>query len=116
VQDRGTIGRPGAVDDEMCAVSLRGQPVEQVVMLPDGRRVLVRVAVAADGYLPRRELHTVTLELLVEDRVEATVNTLLEPTHVKEARKLADQVATGLQSGELQPTVAAIEPLADSIP
>jgi hypothetical protein len=43
------------------------------------------------------------------------VNTLLEPTHVKEARKLADQVATGLQSGELQPTVSAIEPLADSI-
>jgi hypothetical protein len=77
--------------------------------------VIVRVALARDGYLPRRELHTVALELLVEGRVEATVNTVLEPGHVKEARKLADEVATRLESGELQPTASAIEPLADSI-
>jgi hypothetical protein len=96
-------------------VSLRGQPVEQEATLPDGQRVLVRVAVATDAYLPRGELHTVTLELLVEDRVEASVNTVLEPTHVKEAHKLADRVVTGLQSGELQPTVSAVEALADSI-
>jgi hypothetical protein len=96
-------------------VSLRGRPVEQRATLPDGRRIVVRIAVAADAYLPRRELHTVTLELLAEDRVEATVNTVLTPAQVREARKLADQVATRLQSGELQPTASAIEPLADSI-
>lgn len=96
-------------------VSLRGQPVEQEATLPDGRHVVVRVALAADAYLPRRELHTVALELLVEDRVEATVNTVLEPTHVREARRLANEVATGLQTGELKPTASAIEPLADSI-
>jgi predicted RNA-binding protein associated with RNAse of E/G family len=78
--------------------------------------MVVRIAVAADAYLPRRELHTVTLELLAEDRVEATVNTVLTPAQVTEARKLADQVASRLQSGELQPTASAIEPLADSIP
>jgi hypothetical protein len=97
-------------------VSLRGRPVERETSLPDGRRVVVRIAVAADAYIPRRERHTVTLELLAEDRVEATVNTVLTPTQVGEARKLADEVATKLQSGELQPTASAIEPLADSIP
>jgi hypothetical protein len=96
-------------------VSLRGRPVEQEATLPNGRRVVVRVAVAIDAYLPRRERHTVTLELLTEDRVEATVNTVLAPTQVGEARKLVEAVARKLQSGELQPTAAAIEPLADSI-
>lgn len=96
-------------------MSLRGRPVEREVKLPSGRNVVVRVAVAVDSYLPRRERHTVTLELLDEDRVEATVNTVLAPNQVGEARKLADEVATKLQSGELQPTASAIEPFADSI-
>ena len=96
-------------------MSLRGRPVEQEATLPNGRRVVVRVAVAVDSYIPRRERHTVTLELLTEDRVEATVNTVLAPNQVGEARKLVEAVARKLQSGELQPTAAAIEPLADSI-
>jgi hypothetical protein len=97
-------------------VSLRGRPVEREATLPNGRRVVIRIAVAVDPYIPRRERHTVTLELLTEDLVEATVNTVLAPNQVDEARKLADVVATKLQSGELQPTASAIEPLADSIP
>lgn len=96
-------------------MSLRGRPVEREAILPGGRRIVVRVAVAIDSYIPRRERHTVTLELLVEDRVEATVNTVLAPSQVAEARKLADAVATKLQSGELQPTASGIEALADSI-
>lgn len=96
-------------------MSLRGRPVEREAILPNGRLVVVRVAVAVDAYIPRRERHTVTLELLTEDRVEATVNTVLAPNQVGEARKLAEEVATRLQSGELQPTASAIEPLADSI-
>jgi hypothetical protein len=97
-------------------VSLRGRPIESETTLPDGRSLLVRVAVSADPYIPRRERATVTLELLADGRVEATVNTLLTPAQVNEARKLADEVANRLQSGELQPTASAIEPLADSIP
>lgn len=97
-------------------MTLRARPVEREVTLPNGRLVVVRVAVAVDAYIPRRERHTVTLELLTEDRVEATVNTVLAPNQVGEARKLAEEVATKLQSGELQPTASAIEPLADSIP
>jgi hypothetical protein len=96
-------------------MSLRGRPVEQEATLPNGRRVVVRVAVAVDSYIPRRERHTVTLELLTGDRVEATVNTVLAPNQVGEAHKLVEAVATKLQSGELQPTAAAIEPFADSL-
>jgi hypothetical protein len=97
-------------------VSLRGRPIEREATLPDGRGLLIRVAVAADPYIPRRERSTVTLELVADGRVAATVNTLLAPAQVREARKLADEVATKLQSGELQPTASAIEPFADSIP
>ena len=96
-------------------MSLRGKPVEREVTLPDGRNLLVRVAVATDPYVRRRELRTVALELVADGRVEATVNTLLTPTQVGEARKLAGEVAGKLASGELEPTAAAIEPLADSI-
>jgi hypothetical protein len=96
-------------------VSLRGQPVEKEAKLPDGTLVLVRVSLASDAYVPRRELHTVTLELLADGRVEATVNTVLDAAQVREARKLVDEVTTRLESGDLEPTAAAIEPLADSI-
>ena len=84
--------------------------------LPDGRSVIIRVSVAADAYIPRRDLTTVTLELIADDRVEATVNTLLGPQHVGEARTLARDVAAKLHSGEVPPTASAIEPLADSFP
>jgi len=96
-------------------VSLRGQPVEKEAMLPDGQRVLIRIGLTADGYVPRRELHTVTLELLADDRVQATVNTVLDAAQVGEARHLADEVARRLETGELEPTASAIEPLADSL-
>jgi hypothetical protein len=96
-------------------VSLRGRPVEKQATLPDGQSLLVRVALATDAYVPRRELHTVTLELLADDHVQATVNTVLDPAQVGEARKLVDEVATRLESGDLEPTAAAIEPLADSV-
>jgi hypothetical protein len=97
-------------------VSLRTGPVEREAALPDGRMFVVRVAVASDPYVPRRDLTTVSLELLLDDgRVEATVNTVLRPEQVDAARKLAADVADRLESGQLQPTAAAIEPLADSI-
>lgn len=95
-------------------MSLRERPIERETTLPDGRHLVVRVAVAADPYIPRREGTTVTLELLADNRVEATVNTVLTPGQVGEARKLADKVASKLQAGELRPTASAIEPLADS--
>ena len=96
-------------------MNLRAEPVEETATLPDGHEVLVRVAIANDGYIPRREQHTVALELLVDDQVQATVNTVLDPAQVREARALAREVASKLTSGELEPTAHDIEPLADSI-
>ena len=97
-------------------MSLRGTPIEQGATLPDGRAVLVRVAVADDPYVAKRELDTVSVELRTGDEVLATVNSVLEPEHVSEARALAREIAAGLESGELEPTAGAIEPLADRIP
>jgi hypothetical protein len=94
-------------------VSLRGSPVEQTASLPDGREVRVWVGVPEDSYIPRRELDTVDVELYDGDRHLAAVNTVLSPQQSSEALQLAREIVKGLESGELEPTAAAIEPLAD---
>lgn len=90
--------------------------MEQEASLPDGRVFLVRVGLAEDSYIPRREVDTVTIELLEGGEVAASVNTVLGPEHETEARALVRQVATRLETGELEPTAGALEPLADTIP
>ena len=97
-------------------MSLRGNPIELSATLPDGRQALVRVGVPDDPYIPRRELDTVDVEIVLDGRVAAAVNTILEPEQDHEARELAREIVAGLESGELQPTAGAIEPLADSLP
>ncbi len=97
-------------------MSLRGTPVEEGATLPDGREVFIRIAVPDDPYVPKRELDTVAVELRTRDEVLAAVNSVLEPEHVSEARVLAREIVAGLESGELEPTAGAIEPLADRIP
>ncbi len=73
----------------------------------------MRIGVPEDSYIPRRELDTVDVELFVGDRPVAAVNTVLEPEQENEALQLAREIVAGLESGELEPTAAAIEPLAD---
>ncbi len=85
-------------------------------MLPDGREVVVRVGVPDDPYIPRRELETVSVELLLEADVAAVVNTLLGPEQESEAHTLAREIVAGLESGDLQPTAGSIEPLANRLP
>jgi len=99
-------------------MSLRGNPLEQEVALPDGRIVNVRVGMAEDSYIPRRELDTVTLELWDESRGEhlAGVTTVLSADDVVEAGALVREVVAGLGDGSLAPTAGALEPLADSVP
>jgi hypothetical protein len=97
-------------------MSLRGSPIVQDALLPDGRVLVVRVGVPDDSYIPKRELDTVALELIEDGQVAASVNTVLGVEHETEARALAREVATRLAAGELQPTAGALEPLADSIP
>jgi hypothetical protein len=99
-------------------MSLRGEPLEQEVTLPDGRVVAVRVAVAEDSYIPRRELDTVVLELWDEARGEhlAGVTTVLSANDVAAAHALLREAVAGLGDGSLEPTAGALEPLADSVP
>ena len=87
----------------------------QNASLPDGRTILVRVAVPEDPYIAKSENDTVALELLYGDSVVATVNTVLDAAQESEALELAREVARGLEAGELEPTAAAIEPLADEL-
>jgi hypothetical protein len=107
-----------AAPAEFAPMSLRGEPQEQEVKLPDGRVVNVRVGVAEDSYIPRRELDTVTLELYDESRGEhlAGISTVLDVEDVSAARALLREVVAGLGDGSLEPTAGALEPLADSVP
>jgi len=99
-------------------MSLRGQPLEQEVTLPDGRVVAVRVGLAQDSYIPRREVNTVVIELWDEGRGEhlAGVATILSADDVSAARALLRETVAGLGDGSLEPTAGALEPLADSVP
>ena len=96
-------------------MSLRGRPVEQRAVLPDGRFVSVHVGVPEDPYIPRKELETVDVELAIDGRIVAAVNTVLDPDQESEALELAREIVRGLESGELEATAAAIEPLADRL-
>jgi hypothetical protein len=96
-------------------MSLRQSAVERQVTLPDGRDALVRVGLADDSYVRQAEIDTVTAEVVVDDEVAAAVNTVLEPEQESEAVELAREIAEGLASGRLEPTAAAIEPLADRL-
>jgi multidrug efflux pump subunit AcrB len=96
-------------------VSLRGSPVRERAVLPDGRQVDVVVGVPDDDYVPPRELDTVTIELRDGDEVLAVLDTVLDADEESEARALAREVAAKLASGELEPTAEAIEPLADTL-
>jgi hypothetical protein len=98
-------------------MSLRGEVLGQEATLPDGRVLAVRVGLAEDSYIPRRELDTVVLELWDASRGEhlAGVTTVLSVDDVVAARALLREVVEGLEAGSLEPTAGALEPLADSV-
>ena len=95
-------------------MSLR-TPLTRDATLPDGRVVTVRVGVPDDSYIPSRELNTVAVEVFDEREHLAAVNTVLDAGQDGEARALLREIVEGLQSGTLEPTAGAIEPLADRL-
>jgi hypothetical protein len=97
-------------------VTLNGTPIERTATLPDGRQVLIRIGVPDDGYIAKRELRTVDVELYEGEQHLAAVNTVLLPEQESEALALARAIAEGLESGELEPTAGSIAPLADDPP
>jgi len=94
-------------------MSLNGRPIEQTAKLPDGRQVHVRIGIAEDSYIPKRELRTVDVELFTDGEHLAAVNSVLLPEQESEALALARRIGAGLESGELEPTAGSIAPLAD---
>jgi hypothetical protein len=102
----------------MTSMSLREAPLEQEVTLPDGRVVAVRVGLAEDSYIARRELDTIVLELWDEGRGEhlAGITTVLSSDDVDAAHSLLLEVVGGLGTGSLEPTAGALEAFADSVP
>jgi hypothetical protein len=96
-------------------MSLRGRAIEEAAALPDGREALVRVGVPDDSYLGKKQMNTVAAEIVLDGAVAATVNTVLAADQESEAVDLAREIVAGLESGELEPTAAAIEPLADRL-
>jgi hypothetical protein len=92
-------------------MSLRGNPVEETAALPDGRKATIWVGVPDDDYVARSDLDTVAMELRVAGEVTASLNTTLEPDQDSEARFLAREIAEGLESGRLEPSAGALEPI-----
>jgi hypothetical protein len=97
----------------MPPLSLRGEPIDLSANLPDGRTVRVWVGIPEDPYIKRRDLNTVDVELSADGTHLAAVNTVLSADQVSEARELAREIVAGLESGDLEPTAAALEALAD---
>ena len=94
-------------------MTLRDRAIEREARLPDGRAALVRVGLLPDPYVTRDEIDTVSVELTVDGRHAAFVDTVLDPEQDDAARELADEIAVGLESGDLEPAASDIEPLAD---
>ena len=115
--DKGSpdVWAPGA-RDRTVGMTLRETPVLESARLPDGREATVRVGLLPDPYVREAEIDTVSVELTLDGEHAAFVNTVLEPEHDEEASALAREIAAGLESGELEPSASAIEPLADRLP
>jgi len=96
-------------------MSLRGAPLEADAILPDGSTVHVRIGVPDDGYIKKRDLDTVAVELSAHGEHVAAVNTLLDADESSKALGLLREIVAGLESGDLTPTAGAIEPLADRL-
>ena len=98
-------------------MSLRTYTIERPVKLPDGREATLRLGLADDSYLPKRERRTVVLELRIGQHVEASLDTILDPDrHEDDAAQIVKEVAAKLERGELEPTAGALEPYADLLP
>ena len=94
-------------------MTLRGDPLEEAVNLPDGRALTVRIGVPDDPYIPKQELDTVTVEVFEDGRGVAAVQTVLEPEQTSEAQALLREIVGGIGSGSLEPTAGAIERIVD---
>jgi hypothetical protein len=97
-------------------VTLRTSTILRPVKLPDGREATVRLGLADDSYIPKRERETVVLELRIGDHVAAALDTILDPDQEDDGAVLVTEIVRKLERGELEPTAGALEPYADRLP
>ena len=97
-------------------MTLRTSTILRPVKLPDGREATLRLGLAEDSYIPKREQETVVLELRIGDHVEAVLDTILDPDQEDEGAELVGEIVRKLEGGELEPTAGALEPYADRLP
>ena len=97
-------------------MSLRTYTIDRALTLPDGRAATLRLGLAHDDYIPKREQETVVLELRIGEHVEAALNTVLDPDQEDEGAALVRELAGKLESGAIEPTAHALEPYADRLP
>jgi hypothetical protein len=88
------------------------ETIEERALLPAGGEALVRVGIFEDPYIGD-DTDTVGIEVVVDGETTAALNTVLDADQDAEARELVEEIIRGLESGALEPTAAAIEPLAD---
>ena len=97
-------------------MSLRTYTIERALTLPDGRDATVRLGLADDPYIPKREQQTVVLELLVGEHHAAALDTVLDPDQEDEGAAIVQEIVRKLEVGELEPTAGALAPYADRLP
>ena len=96
-------------------MSLRGDPIEADVSIPDGTTVHVRIGVPEDSYIAQRDLDTVVVELSAHGEHLGAVTTVFDADQTSEAHALSHEIVKGLESGEVEPTAGAIERLMDRL-
>ena len=97
-------------------MSLRAVPVVEHAHLPHGGTVTVWVGVPDDAYIDdKSQLTTVDIQLHEGNAIVASMETVLDPDQVGEARQLARDVKTALEAGEIGMHAQELERFADQL-
>jgi hypothetical protein len=97
-------------------MSLRTYTIERELTLPDGRQGRIRLGLAQDSYIDRKDQDTVVLELRIGDHVVAALNTVLDPDQEDEGAVLVREIVAALEEGRLEPTAEALDQYAERLP
>ncbi len=97
-------------------MTLRAAPVVEHASLPSGGTVTVWVGVPDDPYYDdKSQLTTVDVQLHEGNAVVATMETVLDPEQVSEARQLALDVKAAIEAGEIGLHAQELERFADQL-
>lgn len=97
-------------------MTLRATPVIEHASLPNGGTVTIWVGVPDDPYYDdKSQLTTVDIQLHEGNGVVASLETVLDPDQVSEARQLANEVKAAIEAGEIGLHAQELERFADQL-